>query len=112
MLPYIELAFAWMLFISLPILAAGMFYRARKYYSALAVLAPTSSAPDKERSWQRHSMIINVIGGSALFLVMAAILLYGVSFATWSGIAALVVWFYFVANLLIERTRRAEAASS
>lgn len=108
MLSYIELAFAWLLFISMPLIAAGMFFRARKHLSmreksvSAAGVAPIS---DETSRLQLYSATTNLVCGIALCAVVASILLIGLSFATWSGIAALIVWAYFVTTMLLERQR-------
>lgn len=108
MLSYIEVAFAWLLFISMPLVAAGMFYRARKH---LAMREEMESAHGANRSQneaarlQLYSAVTNLACGIALCAVVASIVLFGLSFAIWSGIAALIVWTYFFASMRLDRHR-------
>ena len=114
MLSYIELAFAWLLFLSLPILATGMFYRARKYRAVRGKLLPEEAGirqTDASPRLQHYCFVLNIAAGLTLFAIVAAVLLFGLAFVTWSGSAALVVWSYAIATLMLERMRRKEGAA-
>lgn len=114
MLSYIELAFAWLLFISMPLLAAGMFYQANKYHS-MRMHSEAASGFDRFSNEStrllRYGTLINLICGMALCAVFAAILLFGLSFAVWSGSAALIVWAYFIALMRFNRHQAKLSAS-
>jgi hypothetical protein len=115
MTPYLELAFAWLLFLSMPALASGMLYRAWKSGVAhgTADRSAASSGPAfslfAKRRWSCFAAI-NVACGLALYAVFLAVLLYGLAFATWSGLTALIVWLYCFALHILKRrnTNRAQ----
>ncbi len=113
MFSYIEIAFAWMLFISMLVIAVGMFYRAAKHYSAWKQMQSASRlecGPDENTRLQLYSAVTNISCATALCLVVASILLFGLAFASWSGIAAMIIWGYYLMTSLLER-RRLRASS-
>jgi hypothetical protein len=114
MTSYLELAFAWLLFLSLPALATGMLYRAWKSGAAYGAAdrSAVSSGPAfflfTKHRWS-YFAAINVTCGLALYAVFIAVLLYGLAFTTWSGLTALIVWLYCLA-LHIRKRRDANRA--
>ena len=105
MLSYIELAFAWLLFLSIPALAAGMFYRAWKTRRQKTDVrnARSDGFLLLSRPGASCFAVINVACGLALSSIFAAILIYGLEFAAWSGSTALIVWIYSIATYLLAR---------
>lgn len=98
MTSYLELAFAWLLFLSVPALATGMLYRAWKHSAADDTT--DKAAPKRYGS---HLASINIAGGVALYAVFAAVLLVGLPFATWSGLTAIIVWLYCLSLHMLKR---------
>jgi hypothetical protein len=114
MISYLELAFAWLLFLSMPALATGMLYRAWKSGAAQETpdRSPASTGPALSLFSKRHWSYfgtINLTCGLALYAVFIAVVLYGLAFATWSGLTGLIVWFYCLA-LHIYKRRNANRA--
>ena len=105
MISYLELAFAWLLFLSIPALASGMFYRAWKMSKAHKLQSLPGRAVSRQASiprWSLHAAI-NLACGLGLCAVFAAIVVKGVAFATWSGSTALIVWIYCIAMYVLKR---------
>lgn len=98
MTSYLELAFAWLLFLSVPALATGMLYRAWK---SGAATAPVDTAASRLR-WS-HFTAVNASCGLALYAVFAAVLVIGLPFATWSGLVAIIVWLYCLSLHILKR---------
>lgn len=104
MLSNLELAFAWLLFLSIPLLASGMFYRAWKMSKAHKLQALSQPAGTSQALQSRCSSyaLVNLTCALGLSAVFAAIVVHGLAFATWSGSTALIVWIYCIAMYVLK----------
>lgn len=61
--------------------------------------------------WARPVMGINLAGGASLLLVGVLVLLFGLPFALWTGLTALIIWNYFFAlQIVVRRAGHAQAS--
>lgn len=109
--------FVWLarlMFVGIFFLGIGMLFRAwaigvRKDYRYVADWRGRS-IQDGGR-WANPVMGINGAGGLGLLLVGVLVVLIGLSFAVWTGAAALIIWsYYFALQGVMQRARRAADA--
>lgn len=108
--------FVWLarlMFIGIFPLGIGMAFRAwkigvRKDYRYVADWRGRAIQDGKR--WAGPVLGINGLGGAGLLAVGALVLLVGLPFAIWTGVAALIIWSYFFAlQVIVQRARRVES---
>ena len=110
--------FVWLarlMFLGIFALGIGMLFRAwaigvRKDYRYVADWRGRS-IQDGER-WAYSVMGINVAGGVGLLVLGVLVLLIGLPFGMWTGVAALIIWsYYFALQIVVQRAKNSRATA-
>lgn len=105
---------ARLLFLGIFLMAGGMFFRAWK----IAVRKDMRYVADwRGRAiaggelWAAWVLSINLLGAGGLLAIGLAVVVVGLEFTLWSGLAGLVLWsYYFLLRVVVARADRADKA--
>lgn len=104
--------FVWLarlMFVGIFLIGAGMLFRAwaigvRKDYRHVADWR--GRLIEHGERWAGIVMGINGVGGLGLIAVGLLVVLIGLSFPIWSGLAAFIIWsYYFALQIVVQRAR-------
>lgn len=91
---------AWLMFLAIFPLGAGMLFRAWKIgvrHDPRYVADWRGRALLDARRWATPVLAINTVGGAGLLLVGILVVALALPFAVWTGATALILWSYFFA---------------
>lgn len=105
---------ARLLFLGIFLMAGGMFFRAWK----IAVRKDMRYVADwRGRAivggelWAAWVLSINLLGAGGLLAIGLGVVVVGLEFTVWSGLAGLVLWsYYFLLRVVVARAGRANKA--
>jgi uncharacterized membrane protein YphA (DoxX/SURF4 family) len=98
---------ARLLFLGIFLMAGGMFFRAWRIVARRDMRYVADwrgrAVADGEQ-WAPWVSGINLIGGGGLLAIGGSVLIFGLAFMVWTGLAGLVLWsYYFLLRMVVAR---------